>query len=279
MGRIYPYSVFVLALLLFMLCPGAGHAKGPIRIVEASTDRIARVRTALGYSTVIELPSKPLQAVLGDQDAFKLEFVGQSVTLKPLIAGAKSNLFLFTEWGRFPFLISTGPATQADLLIRVRYLGADTEKESVHRGHRRRIRVEKKSSAQGFTLKALDLDLSPGDGNSRSASILRFEIASSITPYAFQPASVGIKQGLKFIEIEQIYLDRLDVGPKSGPVGGTIAILNRSWKRNLPLSLIFAVKGKSPKPVRLKVVVYGGNAKGGHANGAKTPALFQTKSR
>src|SRR5690606_8679065 len=117
-------------------------------------EKVSRVWTALGYSTVIELPSKPLQAVLGDQDAFKLEFVGQSVTLKPLLPGARSNLFIFTEWGRFPFLISTGAATHADFLVRVRYR-QDREKESVRLGSRRRITVRKKSSTQGYTLKAL----------------------------------------------------------------------------------------------------------------------------
>lgn len=279
MERLYPYSVFITALLL-SLYPKPGHS-GAVRLIETSTDSVNRIQTALGYSTVVEFQSKPTQAVLGDQDAFKLEFVGNSVTLKPLLPRAKSNLFIFTEWGRLTFLITTGNATHADFLVRVKLRTETRERESTPTGPRRKIRVEKKSSAQGFTLAVLDFDISLDGRNPRDASLLRFELHSSEVAYGFQPASLGLKQRGKFIPIEQIYLDRLDLKPKSSPIQGTIAVLNQDWKKNLPLYLVFAVQVKGRKPLRIETPVIHPNVpkEGEKPNGAKVPNIFQAKGQ
>lgn len=278
MERIYPYSVFITALLLSIYVKPS-HS-GAIRLIEATPESVTRVQTALGYSTVVEFQSKPTQAVLGDQDAFKLEYIGNSVTLKPLLPGARSNLFIFTDFGRFTFLISTGNATHADFLVRVRFKAVDHERESSPKGPRRRISVGRKSSAQGFTLAVRDFDISLDSRNPRDASLLRFEVSSTEKSYAFQPASFGLKLGKKFIPIEQIYLDRLDLSQKSPPIQGTIAVLNQDWKRSLPLYLVFAVQSKGRKPLRLETLIYRPLAKEGeNIHGAKTPKLFQEKNR
>lgn len=278
MERVYPYSVLITAFLLSIYVkPGLS---GSVRFIEATPESVSRVQTALGYSTVVEFQSKPTQAVLGDQDAFKLEYIGNSVTLKPLLPGAKSNLFIFTDFGRFTFLISTGNAAHADFLVRVRFKTVDPERKSRPRGLRRRISVGRKSSAQGFALAVHDFDISLESRNPRDASLLRFEVSTAERPYAFQPASFGLQMGKRFIPIEQIYLDRLDLSPKSPPVQGTIAVLNQDWNRSEPLYLIFAVQSKGKKPLRLRTLIYHPKAKeGGNTNGAEIPKLFQAKSR
>ena len=62
-----------------------------IREIKGTTRSLIAIQTAIGFSTILEFQSKPLSAVLGDQDGFKLEYVGNSITLKPLIHGAKSR--------------------------------------------------------------------------------------------------------------------------------------------------------------------------------------------
>ena len=126
MGTYFSLSMYFLAL--FTLNWGITDALGgQVRSVEISPNTITSIRTAPGYSTVIEFQSKPTQAVLGDQDAFHLEYIGNSITLKPVLPNAKSNLFIYTDYDRFTFFVSTVPAAQADYVVRVEHRPKKTE--------------------------------------------------------------------------------------------------------------------------------------------------------
>jgi len=109
---------FFCSLLSFILVPNLTFGKG-VRTIEATEDTIIPVKTALGYSTVLSFSTKPNSAILGDQDSFKLEYVGNSITLKPLIAHATSNLFVFTPYERFNITLKTGTPLEADYHLKL----------------------------------------------------------------------------------------------------------------------------------------------------------------
>ena len=80
------------------------------------------IRTSPGFSTILQFDAKPTSVVLGDQDSFKIEYVGNSLTIKPLREGVKTNLFVFTDYDRFNFRLVSGQSN-ADYVVKVRRKG------------------------------------------------------------------------------------------------------------------------------------------------------------
>ncbi len=89
---------------------------------------VGLINTAIGYSTVLQLTQKPQNVVLGDQSAFRIEFINDSITIKPLKFGAKSNIFVFTESDRFNLTVKSGNAALVDYVVRIRRVFPDRQK-------------------------------------------------------------------------------------------------------------------------------------------------------
>jgi hypothetical protein len=106
-------------MILSLLFSTFVHA-APVKDLKLKPQDVGTVNTAIGYSTVIQLSSKPLNVVLGDQSAFRVEFINDSITIKPLRSGAKSNLFIFTDNDRFNLTVKTGSSASVDYVIRLR---------------------------------------------------------------------------------------------------------------------------------------------------------------
>jgi len=103
--------------LFFLLLSLPVFADGKVRRVELPQDKIATVKTALGIATIVQVPDRPSSVVIGDQDAFKVEYLDQAITIKPLRPGAKSNLYIYTEWRRFNVVLVTGAEATADYVV------------------------------------------------------------------------------------------------------------------------------------------------------------------
>src|SRR5580704_8633889 len=78
-----------------------------IHSVKMKPDQILLVKTALGIATIIETPETVQSAIIGDQSAFKVEYLDRAVTIKPLRAGAKTNLYLQTANRRYDLRLET----------------------------------------------------------------------------------------------------------------------------------------------------------------------------
>lgn len=98
-----------------------------VRTVEVVSDQVVTVRTSLGIATIIQVPDRPNSVVVGDQDAFKVEYLDQAITIKPLTMGAKSNLYVYTDWKRYNVELVSGPQSQADYVV---YLASPKTKKS-----------------------------------------------------------------------------------------------------------------------------------------------------
>ncbi len=113
-----PLAVLFLSLL--------AHADAAlVRKFEVKTDQIVIVKTAIGVATIIQVPDRPTSLVVGDSEAFKIEYLDQAITIKPLRSNAKSNLYIYTDWRRFNVQLVTSSESAADYIV---YLNAKQEK-------------------------------------------------------------------------------------------------------------------------------------------------------
>src|SRR3990167_1957925 len=84
-----------------------------------SPKSISTIHNSVGYTSLIELPDRPRNVVIGDQDGFKVEFLGNVLAIKPLMSGIRTNLFIFTESDRFNCTLVSGSKDQVDYVVRL----------------------------------------------------------------------------------------------------------------------------------------------------------------
>lgn len=113
-------------VLFFLLYFQVSHASQKVKHVEVNGDQIVTVKTSLGIATIIQVPDRPNSVVVGDQDSFKVEYLDQAITIKPLVPGARSNLYVYTDWHRFNVELVSGPQSLADYVV---YLKLKPKKE------------------------------------------------------------------------------------------------------------------------------------------------------
>ena len=235
-----------------------------IREVHGGADKLIPVHTTLGFSTILEFQTKPISSVLGDQDGIKLEYVGNSITLKPLIGGSRTNLFVYTEFDRFNFSIQTGSSSVVDYILKIKPMGDKKDAEAITPKAQDPFKVlqfNRKKITSGFILKLLQLKINRASNDPRAASLVEFELGSTKSTYNFQSASIGIKQNGKYLSVESLFLESTQVSPRSHPIRGVIAVLNQEWNQKLPVTLVFATTTNNPKnnskdkTIRLEVTV------------------------
>lgn len=106
--------IFVILASLFF--PEFSNAERIRRVVLAK-DQIAKVQTAIGVATIIQVPDQPTSLVVGNQEGFKVEFLDTAITVKPLSANAKSNLYIYTDYRRFDVQLFTAQESTADYVV------------------------------------------------------------------------------------------------------------------------------------------------------------------
>ena len=95
-------------------------AMNTIRTVSAGRSEVITIHTSMGYSTLLDFGVRPKGVIVGDQDAFKVEYTSMGIALKPVVKNARTNLLVSTENGDFRFLVISGAATKADFVVNVR---------------------------------------------------------------------------------------------------------------------------------------------------------------
>ena len=119
----------MLSVFLSIFClayePAKVWADVRVRRVQVQNDQIVQVKTAIGIATIIQVPDRPNSIVVGDQSAFKVEYLDQAITIKPIQSGAKSNLYIYTDYRRFNVQLVSGAQVAADYVV---YLEQPKEK-------------------------------------------------------------------------------------------------------------------------------------------------------
>jgi len=88
-----------------------------IKKVKYITDQIVTVNCAIGIATIIQVPDPPNSVVIGDQDAFKVEYLDKAITIKPLRSNGVTNLYIYTDWQRYNVKLVTGYQSNADYVV------------------------------------------------------------------------------------------------------------------------------------------------------------------
>jgi hypothetical protein len=105
------------SVIILMTVTTAAMANTKIRRVPVNGDQIVTVRTALGIATIIQVPDRPNSVVVGDQDAFKVEYLDLAVTIKPLQSNAKTNIYIYTDWKRYNIELVSGTEAISDYVV------------------------------------------------------------------------------------------------------------------------------------------------------------------
>lgn len=234
-----------LFLILFICIPFATNAvSAKVRRVLISQDQIAVVHTAVGIATIIQVPDRPNSLVVGDTEAFKVEYLEQAITIKPLHAGARSNLYIYTDYRRFNVQLVTGPEGAADYVV---YLDIPKEKERIKEPRPGLLwtRFHSKFSNESTSVEVTRLGRT-NDG----ILVIEFRI-SGTRREDIDPKWFWLTQDGKTKAIHRLILSSLKVDPKNS-VDGMIQVLKSDLTETVPL--IFELRRKQNSSTKIPAV-------------------------
>jgi hypothetical protein len=213
-------------LMTILLLPAAILA-APARTVQVTGDQIVQVKTALGIATIIQVPDAPTSVVLGDVSAFKVEYLDQAVTIKPLRANAESNLYIHTDGRRFSVRLSTTSKSAADYIVYLKPKSSEP-KPSSHVVKWRPFLARGTGGTIDFRITRL--------GQSPDGFLfVKFQVTSK-GRRTFDPASVWLRQGGSVRPIQGLYLSNLDLTPEKATTG-LLSIRGIDLEQNVPAKL------------------------------------------
>ena len=225
--------VNILMAIIFSLCSLSALANARVRKVPVHGDQIVTVRTSIGIATIIQVPDRPNSVVVGDQNSFKVEYLDQAITIKPIIGGAKSNLYIYTDWKRFNVELVSGSESLSDYVV---YLENPKEKPASRNGS-----VDTGIRWTDFknNLKNETLELHVKRVGRANEGILLVEFSiSSKSKEAFKPEWIWLTQHNETRPIHNLFLSALEVTPQRG-ISGVMQIreadLNTSESMRLEL--------------------------------------------
>jgi hypothetical protein len=196
----------VLTVFFMLFVTLESNAGERVRRVPVQGDQIVTVRTSLGIATIIQVPDRPNSVVCGDQDAFKVEYLDQAITIKPISSGAKSNLYIYTDWKRYNVELISGSETVADYVV---YL--DNPK---------RMSTPKKDSGIMWTSfknllrnDSLQLDVKRVGRTKDGILLIEFDVSSK-KKEVFKPEWLWLTQNNVTKPIHNLFLSTLEVSPQ-----------------------------------------------------------------
>lgn len=198
-------------ILVLLLLPLSTWAR--VRTVEVKKDQIVTVKTALGVATIIQVPDRPNSLVVGDQNAFKVEYLDQAITIKPLHGNARSNLYIYTDYRRFNVQLVTTNESLADYVV---YLENPQEKIKSSAIGWQNYRNQLKNESLVLETKRL---AKTADG----VLLIEFEVRSE-TRERFRPDWLWLTQEGKSRPIHNLALSAQELIP-GRPLKGLIQIL------------------------------------------------------
>lgn len=186
-----------------------------VRRVPVNNDQIVTVRTSIGIATIIQVPDRPNSVVCGDNDAFKVEYLDQAITIKPISSGAKSNLYIYTDWKRFNVELVSGSEAVADYVV---YL--DNPKVDP-----RPVSTPNKDLGIAWTKfnnllrnESLQLDVKKLGRTKDGILLVEFNVTSKKRE-PFKPEWMWLTQGGVTKPIHNLFLSGLEVSPKKSLSG------------------------------------------------------------
>lgn len=217
--------VQILLILIFM--PFCTYASIRVRHIEYKHDQIVTVRAAIGIATIIQVPDRPNSVVVGDQDKFKVEYLDQAITIKPLQPGVKSNLYVYTDFQRYNVQLVTGPEASADYVVyleNVKVKPMDTKSK-----------INWIPYARSFTNETVSFTTQKIGSTGNGILLIEFQLKGSrkesIKPDWFWLTQEGVTK-----PIHNLIFSSLEVEPNR-PVTGVIQVLQKDIQTTAPLRI------------------------------------------
>ncbi len=184
------------------------NAEARVRRVTVNGDQIVTVKTSLGIATIIQVPDRPNSVVVGDQDAFKVEYLDQAITIKPISNGARSNLYIYTDWKRFNVELVSGSESIADYVV---YLdNPKARAATIPLSSNQQTGVTWTSFKKSLRNDSIQLDVKRLGLVRDGFLLVEFTITSK-TPQAFKPEWIWLSQNGETKTIHNLYLSSLEV--------------------------------------------------------------------
>lgn len=203
----------ILILLAFSFLTLNSNASQRVRRVSVQGDQIVTVRTSIGIATIIQVPDRPNSVVVGDQDAFKVEYLDQAITIKPLSGGAKSNLYIYTDWKRYNVELVSGQEAVADYVV---YLDNPKEQKATQSNLEAGIKwTNFKNTLRNDSLQLIVKRV----GRAKDGILLVEFLVSSKKREGFKPEWLWMTQDGETRPIQNLFLSALEASPNRGIVG------------------------------------------------------------
>lgn len=215
----------LISWVLFTALAVPGFASERVRRVEVRSDQIVTVRTAIGIATIIQVPDRPNSIVVGDQASFKVEYLDQAITIKPLHSGAKSNLYIYTDYRRFNVQLITTNEPAADYVV---YLENQKEKSRASRLSWTKFHNYLKNDELKFETKRI---AKTKDG----VLLIEFELNSD-AHLKFRPEWIWLTQNGVTRPIHNLMLSSQDLRG-GAPIHGLMQILKEDVSEVTPLKI------------------------------------------
>lgn len=205
----------LITVLFMSLIAYEANAGVRVRRVPVQGDQIVTVRTSIGIATIIQVPDRPNSVVCGDNDAFKVEYLDQAITIKPISSGAKSNLYIYTDWKRFNVELVSGSEAVADYVVYLDNPKNDPKPPA----------TPKKDSGIAWTNfknilrnESLQLDVKKLGRTKDGILLIEFGVTSK-KKEPFKPEWLWLTQGNVTKPIHNLYLSALEVSSQTSLSG------------------------------------------------------------
>jgi len=222
----------ILSLLIALALYSTALASERVKKVPVQTDQIVRVNTAMGIATIIQVPDRPNSVVVGDQDAFKVEYLDLAITIKPITPHGKSNLYIYTDYRRFNVELSTGPESTADYVV---YLENPEKKEKTSGNHDGSSNITWKRISKSFKNDSLSFDVERVGSTRSGVIIVEFTLGSSKN-LEVNPAWFWVTQGGATRPIQNLFMSDVKLMPGE-KIQGSIQLLKSDLSSDMPLRI------------------------------------------
>jgi hypothetical protein len=208
----------------------------------------------MGYSTILQFDSRPTSVVLGDQDGFKVEYVGNSLTIKPVAHGGKTNMFVFTDYDRFNFRVIVGQAQLVDYVIQVKRKrtkeagigfnpaqvsgSSDPSVPGLDEARGNMVTMSLGRSARCEDIKLTVDSFSYPKGHSWAVIALTLS-KDGRGEIGFNAEDLFLTLGAKPLPVETLYLEKLQIAAGAEPTRGSMLFQLKSPKLVSKLHLTF----------------------------------------
>jgi hypothetical protein len=213
-------KAIILPLLLMLATYAPALASSRVKKVEVQKDQIVHVNTAMGIATIIQVPDRPNSVVVGDQDAFKVEYLDLAITIKPITPHGKSNLYIYTDYRRFNVELATGTEGSADYVV---YLDNPKEKDTKSSFQKGGASVSWKQVAKSFKNENITFTVDRIGRLKSGVEIIEFKISSS-KKENLSPAWFWVTQGGVTRPIQNLFMSDSKLTPGES-IRGSIQLL------------------------------------------------------